>query len=70
MYAQVFATTIGRKLTLQIGQTLPNHYPYDLHHYYETKTSYNLQPNYTTLVLYNMLEHPRYHFDMVVSAGR
>ena len=40
-----------------------------MHHYYETKINYNLQSNYIILVLYNMLEHPRYHLGVVVPAG-
>ena len=62
-------TTISAVLTLQNEQIILNHYSHDLHQYYETIIYYNLQPNYTTLVLYNMLEHSGYHLVGVVPAG-
>ena len=43
-----------------------NHYLLDLHHYHKTTIICYLQSNYTNLVLYNLLEHPRYHLGVVV----
>ena len=69
MDIQGVATTRYHDLSLRVGQIIPSHYSYDLHHYYEIKYRYNLQPIYTTYILYNMLEYSRYHLGMVVSAG-
>ena len=55
MDVQVVATTIGHDLTLWIEQIVLNPYLYNLNHYYEIEINYNLQPNYTILVLYNIL---------------
>ena len=68
MAVQVMDTPIGPDLTLQIAQIAQNHYSHDLHHYDETIINYNLQPNYTALVLYNMLKYPGYHLDVVLLA--
>ena len=65
----MFTTTIGPDLTLQIDKIVLNHYSYNLHHYYETRINYNLQPNYTISVLYNILEYPRYLLGVVMVAG-
>ena len=63
------STTISHSLTLQIGQIILNHYSHELHHYYETTINYTLQPVYPTFVLYNILEHPRYHLGMVLAGS-
>ena len=63
------ATTICPDLTILIEEIILNHYSHDLHRYYETTINYNLQPNYTTFVLYNILEYPMYHLGVVVPGG-
>ena len=68
MDVQVVVSIIGPALNLLIKQIIQNHYSFDLHHYYETTINCNLLPNYTTLVLYNMLEHSRYLLGVVVPA--
>ena len=67
MYRLV-STTIGPDYTPQIKQIVLNHYSHNLHYYYRTAITYSFQPNYTILVLYNMLEHPKYHLGMLVPA--
>ena len=68
MNVQVVATTIGPDLTFQIEHIILTHYKHDLQHYYGTTKNYNLQTNYTILVLCNMLQHSRYHLGVVVQA--
>ena len=69
MDLKVVSTTIGPDLTLWFAQIIQNHYLHDLHPYYKTTISYNLQPNYITFVLYNILKYHRYHLGIVVAAG-
>ena len=66
---RVKVVSIGPDLTSWIEQIVQNHYSCDLHYYYKTTIIYNLQANYSILVLYNMLEHPRYHLGVVVLDG-
>ena len=65
----MIAITFGPDLTPWTEKIVQNHYSHDLHHYYKLTISYNLKPNYTTLVLYNILEHPRYYLGVIVPAG-
>ena len=46
-----------------------NNYSHNLHHYYKITVICDLKPNYTILVLYNILEHPVYRLVVVVPPG-
>ena len=69
MAVKVVSSNIGSDLILLIEQIIQNHYSHNLNHYYEATIYYYLQPNYTTLVLYNILDYSWYPLGVVVLAG-